>query len=160
MDDELELTAYHEAGHAVAAAILGGRVTRITLEPEDDDRYGDTRIEWPLAGVSRKEQIVREIRTLLAGPVAESIYAGSDYELRITRESSVDWLRAAEFASSLFTDKPKRTAYLAIIADELKEDLRQESIWAALAALSDELLAHETIEQHQIEEVLGFWLSR
>jgi ATP-dependent Zn protease len=160
LNDQIELTAYHEAGHAVAAAVQGGRVVRITLEPEDEDRYGDTMIEWPLAGISPRDNIIRQIRTLLAGPIAESIFDGTDYELRITRESSVDWLSAAEFATNLISDKARRTAYLAMMAEELTEQLRADHIWSALAALSDELVAHQTLENEQVEEILGFWLSR
>jgi hypothetical protein len=34
----------------------------------------------------------------------------------------------------------------------------QDSVWAAVAALADELEAHETLEQEGIEEVLDVWM--
>jgi len=42
-----ELIAYHEAGHALMALLLGGKVKHITIEPDNDDgpvREGDTQV--------------------------------------------------------------------------------------------------------------------
>ncbi len=92
---ELEFTAYHEAGHAIIGAMLGGRVRSVTLEPPGDDspeRYGDTQIEWLMAGVDPRQHALRELKTALAGPAAESVYRDDYRHLRITQESSADWL--------------------------------------------------------------------
>ena len=35
-----ELTAYHEAGHALMALLLGGKVKQVTIEPDNDDSPG------------------------------------------------------------------------------------------------------------------------
>ena len=32
-----------------------------------------------------------------------------------------------------------------------------ERVWAAIAALADELLAHEVLEEESVEDILGFW---
>ena len=32
-----EIVAYHEAGHALMALLLGGKVKHATIEPDDDD---------------------------------------------------------------------------------------------------------------------------
>jgi len=32
-----ELIAYHEAGHALMAVLLGGKVQQVTIEPENDE---------------------------------------------------------------------------------------------------------------------------
>lgn len=33
----MELIAYHEAGHALMAFMLGGEVQLVTIEPDNDD---------------------------------------------------------------------------------------------------------------------------
>src|SRR5579863_4685196 len=48
-----ELIAYHEAGHALMAVLLGGKVKQVTIEPDDDDgpaRQGDTQVYWRRSG--------------------------------------------------------------------------------------------------------------
>ena len=56
-----ELIAYHEAGHALIALLLGGQVKQVTIEPdngEGPDRQGDTqaayrcRTDWLWSGLS------------------------------------------------------------------------------------------------------------
>jgi len=44
-----ELIAYHEAGHALIAILLGAQVKQVTIDPDNDDgpeRQGDTQIRW------------------------------------------------------------------------------------------------------------------
>ncbi len=50
-----EVIAYHEAGHALVAVLLGGKVKQVTIEPDDDDgpdRQGDTQVLWRRSGRS------------------------------------------------------------------------------------------------------------
>ncbi len=37
--------------------------------------------------------------------------------------------------------------------------LDDEPLWSALAALADELLAHETLDEEQVAETLAAWLD-
>ena len=76
-----ELIAYHEAGHALVAVLLGGRVKLVTIEPDNDDgpsRSGETVVHWR-RGVSAREMAVKGVQVYLAGPVAEMIYSGDQY---------------------------------------------------------------------------------
>jgi len=40
MDEDLEKTTYHEAGHCVMAVLRGAKVERATIAPEEDGFYG------------------------------------------------------------------------------------------------------------------------
>ena len=43
-----ELTAWHEAGHAWAALLVGAKVHSVSIAPDNDDgpqRFGDTEIQ-------------------------------------------------------------------------------------------------------------------
>jgi ATP-dependent Zn protease len=159
---ELEFTAYHEAGHAVMAALLGGVVRAVTIVPPDDEgpnRFGDTQIEWPLAGISPRDQALREIKTALAGPTAEAVYRDDYDRLPINQESSADWLAASLHTSRLFGEQAVRLALLHQAAEQLLHLFRSdERIWSAVAAVADELLAHETLESGVVEELVAFWL--
>ena len=41
---------------------------------------------------------------------------------------------------------------------ELRRQVQVERVWAAIAALADELLAHELLEEECVEDILAFWL--
>ncbi len=74
-----ELIAYHEAGHALMALLLGGTVEHVTIEPDNDDgpdRQGDPQVFWRRSGISDKEFAKKAVQVSLAGPVAEMIVGG------------------------------------------------------------------------------------
>ncbi|MEM9943805.1 MAG: M50 family metallopeptidase [Planctomycetota bacterium] len=157
---ELDVTAYHEAGHAVIATMLGGKVIGVTVEPEEDGLYGNTEVAWKQNGVSRKTQLVREIQTLIAGPLTEAIYQGKDEYWEVTEESSGDWLKASQLVSELISGRATQSRILAQQVTEIYQVLNSEKCWNAIAALADELEAHETLDAEAAQEVLEFWLSR
>jgi ATP-dependent Zn protease len=49
-------------------------------------------------------------------------------------------------------------AYLEKMTAQLYRTLNRDEHWAALAAITDELLAHETIDGEQAEEIMQQWL--
>ncbi len=157
MDDS---TAYHEAGHAVVATLQGGIVGQITIEPDGDDRFGDTEVAWPMGSCTPKQHALREIKTLMAGSIVERTFAGEEDVFSVTAESSADWLRAFQLAAEVEADPMKQSLLLAKAAQEVKKTVSDEGIWAAICALADELEAHETLEAEAVKEVLGFWLGR
>ena len=48
-------------------------------------------------------------------------------------------------------------AALEKIMVELRRQVQLDRVWAAIAALADELVAHEMLEEECVEDVLGFW---
>ncbi len=155
-----ELTAYHEAGHAPMATLLGGRVERVTIDPDNDDgpaRYGDTRIRWR-KGLGDKEHAEKLVRVSLAGPVAEMIYTGDPYHPGMVAEWAADWRDAWNAAALLQPNERKRLDHLEQTSIQLYHRMRRDDLWAALAALADNLLAHETLETEEITEILDDWL--
>ncbi len=64
MDDELEKTTYHEAGHCVMAVLCGAKIERATVAPEEDGFHGLVDIYWP-----QKAKVEDRISVALAGPV-------------------------------------------------------------------------------------------
>ncbi len=156
MDD---ITAYHECGHAVIARHVGARVLQVTIVPEDDDgpqRFGDTQVEWRMPRHSREFQ-ERAILVAMAGPVAEMIYGGDPFHPGLVAEWADDWNEAWSLAENFLPEERKRLAYLEQATRHLHEFLNQDHAWQAVATLADNVLAHETLDCEQVEEILACW---
>lgn len=157
-----ELIAYHEAGHALMAVMLGGKVKQVTIEPDDDDgpdRQGDTQVLWRRSGISDDEFAKIAVQVSLAGPVAEMIYSGDPYHPGLVAEWAADWREAWEAATPLHPVERQRLEYLEQVSIQLYHRLKQDDLWAALASLADNLLAHETLDCEQVDEIMEDWLG-
>lgn len=155
-----EISAYHEAGHAFIALFVGARIHSMTIDPDWDDgpeRFADVQIIWPTHRFSEKELREKEILVSLAGPVAEMIHSGEPYHPGTVAEWAQDWQMAWEAAAAKFPDQQKRLAWLEQTSVELYRLLDREDHWAAVAAIVDHLLAHETLEGDELEEIVRQW---
>jgi ATP-dependent Zn protease len=157
-----ELTAYHEAGHTLIALRLGGQVTQVTIAPDDDDgplRSGDTQVLWRSTGISDKEFAQITVQVSLAGPVAEMIYSGDPYHPGAVPEWAADWKEAWAAAALFKPNERQRMEHLEQVSIRLYHLLKSDEVWGILASLADNLLAHETLEAEQVEEIVGEWLG-
>ncbi len=155
-----ELIAYHEAGHALMALLHGGQVDLITIDPDKDDgpqRQGYTKVLWRRDRLSEKEFAQKAVQVCLAGPIAEMIYSGDPYHPGFVAEWAADWREAWSAATILHPTECKRLAYLEQVTAQLYHRLKRDDHWNALAALADNLLAHETLDRDQIEEFIDEW---
>ena len=94
----------------------------------------------------------------LAGPVAEMIHSGDPYHPGLVAEWAGDWQTAWQAAGSLVADERQRLSYLEQTTRELHQLLNQNNHWAALAAIVDHLLAHETLDGEEVEEIVFQWI--
>src|SRR4051812_28257901 len=127
-----ELIAYHEAGHALMATSLGGKVQQVTIEPDSDDgsdRQGDTRVVWRRSRLSDKEFANIAVQVCLAGPVAEMIYSGNPYHPGLVAAWAADWREAWAAAAPLHADERPRLEYLETISIQLYHRLQQDDLW-------------------------------
>lgn len=157
-----ELVAYHEAGHALVAILLGGKIQHVTIDPDNDDgpdRYGDTKILWRRKRFSEKEFAQITVQVCLGGPVAEMVYSGDPYHPGLVAEWAADWRQAWEAATPLFPNEQQRLDYLEQVSIQLYHRLKSDAMWDALAALADNLLAHEWLEGEQVDEIMSDWLA-
>ena len=53
----------------------------------------------------------------------------------------------------------QRLEYLEQVSVQFYHRLKEDTMWAALASLADNLLAHETLEGEQVEVIVGEWLG-
>ena len=156
-----EISAYHEAGHAFMAIYAGARVRTVTIDPDrgdGPDRYADIQVEWPLGRFTDRELYGKMVMVALAGPVAEMIHSGEPYHPGFVAEWTADWKVAWEAAAPLMPSDRKRLAYLEQSTVNLYRLLNRDEHWAALAAIVDNLLAHETLEGEDVEDIVSHWL--
>ncbi len=156
----METAAYHEAGHAVVASILGGRVVSVSIESESDEVDGDAVVAWSRAGRTDRELALDEIRVALAGPIAELVYAGEYDYLRIREEHAVDWQIALSCLRRLEMSTQREAGLLQKTVAELYQTIRQDNVWSSIGDVADLLAVHETIEGDVVRETVDFWLRR
>lgn len=164
MSSDISAIAYHEAGHAVVAVMLGGEVVQVTLEPENDgelpDREGDVSIRWRHAGLSQKDLLRREISVCLAGPAAEMLFEGERPHPTSVQQWAADWQIAWHLAGQLIMDRLRRMAMLEALLDSLCEMLDRSDCWQAIAETADQLEAFETLEGWQVQEIVERWVEK
>lgn len=156
-----ELTAYHEAGHALIAVVLGARLVHVSIEPPDDDglnRSGESIVQWPVA--DPVEILAAEIKVSLAGPVTEKIYSSDGQAISQVPEFAADWHRASHSATQLNPSLAQQMKLLDRAETWLKSFFEHDPHWAAVGAVADELLAHETLEHESLAEIVSFWMGK
>lgn len=156
----METAAYHEAGHAVIASILGGKVVSVSIESESPEVDGDAVVAWKRGGRNDREIALDDIRVAIAGPIAEMVYAGEYDYLRIREEHSVDWQIALSSLRRLGLNTDREAALLQKTVAELYQTIRQDNIWSSIGDVADLLAVHETIEGDVVRKTVEFWLSR
>ena len=94
-----EITAYHEAGHALVAKLVSkeNRVTKVSIIPSNKGMGGFSLNIGPEKMYKNKEDILNNIKIALGGRAAEEIVYGPD---QITTGAVQTW-KATEIALSL-----------------------------------------------------------
>jgi hypothetical protein len=147
-----EATAYHEAGHAVAAWCLGYRPSTATIIPGTDS-IGQVRHENPFPGIDlefdgsnwRRLRIERAIMICLAGPIAQRRYRKTSWR---RWHGGTDYVTATELALRVSGSSEIASAFLkwlnlrtALLVDEHWRDIKR----IAIGLLTHGSLAHEDI---------------
>lgn len=156
-----EINAYHEAGHALLAILVGARVRHVSLIPDwndGPDRFAEIQVEWPLNQFTSRELHQKMVMVALAGPVAEMIHTEEPYHPGFVGEWASDWQAACQSATKFISDRQQRMIFLERATQEIYALLSQDHHWAALASIVDDLVAHETLDGDQVEEIVQTWL--
>ena len=147
--DELEATAYHEAGHLAARLLLGGRIMFVTIQPDPFGRtYGrvvpDYRVLLP-----KSHQIV----IALAGPMAERRFRAGDEP---TGDQG-DWDRAIRDAFRIAKGDMEQASAL---LDKLegKASILVNTYWPAIERTASALLVFGRLDgDTACRQASGIW---
>lgn len=147
--------AWHEAGHALAAHLVGGIVRVVTLESELDGHEGHVAVEWramPEDDAARCSAIVA-----LAGPVAELVFQGEDllYDEAALSTWAEDWREADGQLARLHPEQHERETARRTIFRQLRDRFDSIEGFECLARLADALDAHETLDEGLFLDALG-----
>ena len=146
----LEITAYHEAGHAVACYLLHKRFKYVTIKPEGE-KLGEIiypkKIHKPIPSGRELRIIKREYMVFLAGPIAEGILSGKcEFE---------DILPLLGLSSSHTEENRKfNEVFWKLHFVDTKLLIYAPWNWQAVITLADELLMHEKIRYKAARKII------
>ena len=149
-----EAEAWHEAGHALIAHLLGGEVQTLTLESDEEAFEGRATIAWPAA--SPDEAARRSALTALGGPLAELIFRG-EVDLddpQLVQAWDGDWQEVERCAAAVQPNPDLRTDIIQRWLHEVETTLRTPRSEEILARIADALDAHGTLDDTLFEECL------
>jgi hypothetical protein len=153
---ELEVTADHEAGHAVVARLHRRLVTSVSIEP------GEATLGHALTGhpprpprlgdpQSRAERlIIREIMMGLAGSVAEHIVGHRDRGSVILE----DYERSHEMAASISGSPEEAAAMCGWLYERTLSLLRQPLVWDSVERVKSELVQNRRVTGRRLRELV------
>jgi ATP-dependent Zn protease len=155
----LRATAYHEAGHAVMAWILGVKIRSATIAPEREAGIaGSVSHEKVLIGKfpeaidSDRQRIRAEklIMVSLAGPIAQVLYNPRSFR---RYHAGFDWDRALDLSTMCTESISTTERHIEYLEARTKDHLRNPEKWKLVKKLADELLATRTVDGVRIAEL-------
>lgn len=144
-----KLTAYHEAGHAVMALLMGRSVQKVSIIPSQN-RLGAVTMQKGRAK-QVQDKLEAEMLILLAGMAAEGRVSGQ-YNVQGAGQD----LRMVEKLAISRTGNPKQaTKLIHKTLDKTQHLLSNKANWTAVKVIAKELLEHESISgraaKHHLE---------
>lgn len=150
-DLDPETAAYHEAGHAVMAHWLGGRVLSCSIEDEDERVHGTTTVDWRRVPTGARQQAVA--LAALAGPVAEARWRGDMELLESLAAWEADW-RLATSALAQIVAPAERGPMLRRLARQAADKFDDPEAWELLCRVADALSAHGTLDADGLADAI------
>jgi ATP-dependent Zn protease len=143
-----EATAYHEAGHAVVALVLGRPVEKVTIR-ENTLRLGQVQMS-NRRGTPIKDEIEVQALILLAGVVSEARRTG-EYNWRGAQQDMQGVRRLARFRAS--TEKQEERLQQRWL-DKAEYLLDDEPTWRAITEVARELLEKKSLSGRAVAQIL------
>lgn len=171
-EDELELVAWHEAGHALVAKLLmKNEVPKVTIVSSTSGAGGVTFVTPKKMGLYSKQEIMNHVKMLYAGRVAEYLLLGS--EDKITTGASQDIEQATQRIAGMI-DHYGMSEQFGMIqvsalggqremlkeASSLSKKLYQETLdymkehELLLKEIANSLLENETLSEEELDSII------
>ena len=161
-----EHTAYHEAGHAVAALRLNRPLTCATIVPSDDGSFGHVsarKLSQQMreqytggpgcgrAGRRLRDVIEAEIVVLFAGGLAEARWKGHRRRLG----TGEDYRMAVEWADCICGSMEETSAFLGWLYVRARLLVDNPVDWFLIRRFASVLMEEKTVNGRRAREVFG-----
>lgn len=172
--EEIELVAWHEAGHAVAAKLLTNQsVPKVTILPSTSGAGGITFITPEKMGLHSKEDLINRTMVDYAGRIGEYLLLGD--ESKITTGASEDIKNATKKIRNMIESYGMTDTFgllnlkdfeyidnkqVVIEAQKLSKDIYQQASECLtknrhlVEAVALALIEKETIEENELDEII------
>lgn len=167
--DEIELIAYHEAGHALVTKLLtDNHLHKVTIIPSTSGAGGATFSVPKTNSLISKKQLLNNVKVLYAGRAAEEILKGNTED--ITSGASADIQQATKYIKAYFSELGMSSEFgmLAISEDlymkeavKLSKKLYEETVVLLkenkemLSLLAENLIKYETLTGDKVDSLLS-----
>jgi hypothetical protein len=149
-DPRLVATAYHEAGHAVMAMIVGRPVQKVTITPGNLQtggvRLGACEMKKGRTK-SPKDWLEDEVLILLAGMVAEAQFTGEYCE----QGARQDLLAVRRLLQTRAGNERQFERLQRRLLDKTEHELSDAGSAKAIASIAQELVARRTISGRAVQ---------
>jgi ATP-dependent Zn protease len=170
MPNQKVATAYHEAGHLVAAGVLGLRIYGATIVPNPEEGYnGQVRVpvedevrlglEEDSYGhkVDEDDYLYRHLVVYFAGKETEKLFTGkevssSDPNIDLSNYGS-DYYEAGSIILSLAGPNEDKQDELGKRAQKEAKALLRER-WSAVEAVANALLKYEILDKGTCDQIM------
>ena len=148
------LTAYHEAGHALASELYGQVLSRVEIVGDTEHSGSTETLRFPTDpdegefSQANLEAIENQLRCVLAGTVAEGMVSGREG----WDESSGDLDEAVRLAMKLVDDCEDVLPLLEDLREDLEDIIRAN--WTSIKALAHELIDRKSLTGAEVRRIL------
>ena len=154
--DELTCTAYHEAGHAVVAYLLGRRLKRVSIVPNSDaetlghcQRVPHRNFHPDRIGTKFDGRMVDEMVASIAGPMAEEKFSGR----RHTQGAQKDYQMAEDLVAYVTPSFEEGRDFYKWVRGRTKRML--DTRWPQVTAVAEALLEKQELAGDKVLKVIG-----
>ncbi len=155
---QLESTAYHEAGHAVARHCLGLKIKKVTIVPHDDclgsvsgpSATGRHQLDVDNSNQARLK-MERGVMVSLAGCIAQRKFNRKTYRHDHCRQ---DLHHAMDILSYFTGSSDELKAYHHFLNIRTENLLNKPMVWTMIQAVAKELLLSRTLTGEQVKDTI------
>jgi ATP-dependent Zn protease len=149
--------AYHEAGHVVAAHVLGLEVRGISIV-SDEVHAGLANVPVALEHTlvyddEDYDYMFRQLVVYFSGAVADELLSGASVEFTPDTVYINDWIGAASCVEELVGDDLEKQGEVSEQARDKSRQILREN-WPKVKKLAESLLEHRELSAKQVEDLL------
>ena len=143
---DLEITAWHESGHAIVGWLLGLNPSKVTVIPSTSGAGGVTFFHQDKIGLYSKMELENQIMMAYAGRCAEEIHFGNKNEVTTGAENDLE--KATQLIMSMICNYGMSEKYGYLNLNALKEN--PDDLYKVAAEISEELYqrTEKLLNQH------------